>query len=92
MQDYLGEIKIKTESYLYGSSSLAPLGAPGNYDIPFQAKLNSLKRIIMYVSAGGIDKNFGGINPNLDSWQFISNGTSYPQRPIKAWNLSECTI
>jgi hypothetical protein len=90
MQDYPGEIKIKTESYLYGSSALGASSNPGSYDIPFQAKLNSLKRIIMYVSPNGIDKNFGGVNPNLDSWQFISNGTSYPQRPIKAWNVSEC--
>jgi hypothetical protein len=26
---------------------------------------------------------FAGVNPNLENWQFICNGVSYPQRPIQ---------
>jgi hypothetical protein len=90
MANYPSQLVLKTESYVYGSNSLPASSGAGSYDLPFQAKLNSLKRIIWYASpANAIDLNFGGVNPNLDSWQFVTNGTSYPQRPIKAWNPSE---
>lgn len=82
------KVILKTQTYSYGSSALAPGQGQGTIDIPFQIKVNSLKQLIWYSSPTGtvpsIDKNYGGVNPNLNSWQFICNSTSYPMQPVKA--------
>jgi hypothetical protein len=79
------KVVLKTQTYTYGSSSLPASQNVGSIDIPFQVKVNSLKQLIWYSSPSDAgDKNFGGVNPNLDNWQFIVNGISYPQRPVQA--------
>ena len=79
------KVVLKTQTYSYGSSSLAAKQGAGTVDIPFQIKVNSLKQLIWYSSpADAADKNFGGVNPNLENWQFVVNGISYPQRPVQA--------
>lgn len=83
------QVVIKTQSYTFGSSSL-PASQASSVDIPFQIKVNSLKQLFWYASPTNvIDGVYGGVNPNLDSWQFISNGTSYPQRNVQAKYASE---
>lgn len=84
------KVVLKTQTYSYGSSSLPANQGAGAIDIPFQIKVNSLKQLVWYSSpANSIDKNYGGVNPNLDNWNFIVNGISYPQQPIKAKFPSE---
>lgn len=83
------KVVLKTQTYSYGSSSI-PGGQSGSIDIPFQIKVNSLKQLIWYASpSNAIEKNFGGVNPNLENWNFIVNGISYPQQPVKAKYPSE---
>lgn len=83
MSRFPGQVSIKSQTYTYGSASIAT--GSGSVDIPFQVKVQSMKQLFWYASiSNAIDGGYGGINPNLDSWQFIVNGTSYPQRPIQA--------
>lgn len=83
------KVVLKTQTYSYGSSSL-PGQFKGTQDIPFQIKCNSMKQLIWYTSpSNAIEKNYGGVNPNLDSWNFIVNGISYPTQNIKAKYPSE---
>lgn len=82
MQRFPGQVSIKSQSYSYGSASI-PSGG-GAIDIPFQIKVQSLKQLFWYANiSNAIDGAYGGVNPNLDNWQFIVNGTSYPQRPVQ---------
>lgn len=83
-------VVLKTQTYTYGSSSLPANQGIGSIDIPFQIKVNSLKQLIWYSQpADAAEKTFSGVNPNLDSWNFIVNGISYPQRPVQAKYPSE---
>jgi len=79
------QVVLKTQTYTYGSSSLLANQGAGSIDIPFQIKVNSLKQLIWYSQPSNTaDELFGGVNPNLDTWNFIVNGISYPQQPVKA--------
>ena len=79
------QVVLKTQTYTYGSSSLPAQQGVGSIDIPFQIKVNSLKQLIWYSQpSNAADESFGGVNPNLDNWNFIVNGISYPQRPVQA--------
>lgn len=79
------KVVIKSQSYTFGSSQLSASTGPGAVDIPFQIKVNSLKHLIWYASPSDvIDGTYGGVNPNLDNWNFVVNGISYPQQPVKA--------
>lgn len=83
-------IKLKSQSFLYGSSSLASGAGAQTYDITYSHSLNSLKQFIWWSSpADAFDKKYGGVNPNLNSWQLIIGSTSYPQQPVKADRPSE---
>jgi hypothetical protein len=42
------------------------------------------------VAVGCADLTFGGINPNGTDIVFVTNGKTYPQRPIKLYNPAEC--
>lgn len=85
------QVVLKTQSYSFGGSSLPAAQAGGTtVDIPFQIKVNSLKQLIWYSNpATAAEGKIAGVNPNLNNWQFIVNGTSYPQRPIQVSNTSE---
>lgn len=77
-------VVLKTQTYSYGSASI-PAEYRGTLDVPFQIKVNSMKQLIWYTSpSNAIEKNYGGVNPNLENWQFISNGVSYPTQPVKS--------
>lgn len=88
MADYPQKVIIKSQSYLFGSSSVS--NAQGSCDVPINARLTSMKQLITYFNQSDCaDKTFGGVNPNLNDIVFITNGKYYPQRPIKATNPSE---
>lgn len=86
-----GSIKLKSQSYLYGSSSLAASSGAGTYDITYSHSLNSLKQFIWWSSpANAWELNYAGVNPNLSSWQLLIGSTAYPQQLVKADRPSEC--
>ena len=75
-----GAIKIKSQSYLYGSSSLASSSGAGTYDITYSHSLNSLKQFIWWSEpAKAWELNYAGVNANLSSWQLLIGSTEYPQ-------------
>jgi len=85
-----GVFKLKSQSYLYGSSSLAS-GAQGTIDITYSHSLNSLKQFIWWSSPSDVmEGNYGGVCPNLSTWQLLIGSTAYPQQPVKADRPSEC--
>ena len=86
---YPSGMSIKSESYLYGTSSL-PTGGKGSFDITYSHGLNSLKKFIWWTSPDGQwEKLYGGVNPNLQNWQLMIGSTAYPQLPVKSYSLAE---
>jgi hypothetical protein len=86
-----GAFKLKSQSYLYGSSSLQSGAGPGTYDITYSHSLNSLKQFIWWSSPlNAWEKNYAGVCPNLTGWQLLIGSTAYPQQLVKADRPSEC--
>ncbi len=86
-----GVFKLKSQSYLYGSSSLAASTTQGTYDITYSHSLNSLKQFIWWSSPSNAwELNYAGVCPNLSSWQLVIGSTTYPQQLVKADRPSEC--
>ena len=86
-----GAIKLKSQSYLYGSSSLTSGAGIGTYDITYSHSLNSLKQFIWWSSPSNAwELNYAGVCPNLSSWQLVIGSTTYPQQLVKADRPSEC--
>jgi hypothetical protein len=86
---YPSGMSIKSESYLYGTSSLAA-SAKGSYDITYSHGLNSLKKFIWWASpANQWEGLYGGVNPNLQNYQLMIGSTAYPQLPIKSYSVAE---
>ena len=86
-----GAIKLKSQSYLYGSSSLAASSGAGTYDIAYSHSLNRLKQFIWWSSPSNAwELNYAGVCPNLSSWQLLIGSTAYPQQLVKADRPSEC--
>ena len=64
-----GAMKLKSQSYLYGSSSLAGGIGPATTDITYSHSLNSLKQFIWWTSpTGAWELNYAGVCPNLAAW------------------------
>ena len=86
-----GVFKLKAQSYLYGSSSLAASSGAGTYDITYSHSLNSLKQFIWWSSpANAWELNYAGVCPNLTGWQLLVGSVAYPQQLVKADRPSEC--
>ena len=86
-----GQIKLKSQSYLYGSSTLAGITSSTTQDITYSHSLNSLKQFIWWSSpADALAKNYAGVCPNLSSWQLLIGSTAYPQQLVKSSRPSEC--
>jgi hypothetical protein len=87
---YPEKIVIKSETYSFGSTSVA--GATvGTVDIPFNIRVNSLKRIFAIFSPSDVSEGvgYGGVCPNAQGIQFISNGVQYPQRAVQCARPAE---
>jgi hypothetical protein len=86
-----GQIKLKSQSYLYGSSTLSGISDATTQDITYSHSLNSLKSFIWWSSpANALGKNYAGVCPNLSSWQLLIGSTAYPQQLVKSTRPSEC--
>jgi len=88
---YPNGMSIKSESYLYGTSSIAAgNNVKGSFDITYSHGLNSLKKFIWWASPNDQwEQNYGGVNPNLQNYQLFIGATAYPQLPVKSYSLSE---
>ena len=88
-----GAMKLKSQSYLYGSSSLPGGIGPSTQDITYSHSLNSLKQFIWWSSPSDAwEKNYAGVCPNLTGWQLLIGSTAYPQQLVKADRPSECFL
>ena len=89
LKSYPNGMSIKSESYLYGTSSI-PAQAKGSYDITYSHGLNSLKKFIWWSSpTGQWEGLYGGVNPNLQNYQLMIGSTAYPQLPVKSYSVAE---
>lgn len=84
-------IQIKSESYSFGSYQIPAQTGAGILDIPFGIRVKSLKRLLMICSPANAAEGIGyaSVNPNLDFFHFISNGTQYPQRGVQCQKPAE---
>lgn len=89
MSQYPQGITLKSQSYVYGSATLAA-SANGSQDIVYSHKQQSIKQFIMAVAPSNAAEGiYSGVNPNLGTLSLILNGQTYPQRPIRAFLPSE---
>jgi hypothetical protein len=81
---YPDKIVLKTESYSFGSSTIAA-STTGTVDVPFNIRVNSLKRLLMACSPTGVIEGigYGSVCPNANGIQFVSNAIQYPQRAVQ---------
>ena len=89
-QQYSEKIVLKSETYSFGSTTIA--GATvGVVDVPFNIRVNSLKRLFLICSPSTVLEGvgYGSVNPNANSISFISNGFTYPQRPVQCQRPAE---
>jgi hypothetical protein len=91
MAQYPQGISLKSQSYMYGSGSLAASSGAGTYDIVYSHKLQSIKQFIMSVAPTNAIEGplYAGVNPNLNTYNLSINGVTYPQRPIRCVNPAE---
>jgi hypothetical protein len=77
-------ITLKSQTYAYGSGSLAASAGAGTYDIVYPHKLQSIKQFLMAVAPSNAIEGplYAGVNPNLTGFSLSINGITYPQRPI----------
>jgi len=84
-------IRIKSESYVSKSDTIAASSGAGTYEFQLGFTLKGAKRLIWSVSVPtACDKKFSGINPNLQSYQLIVGNRTFPQQPVDASKLSVC--
>jgi len=91
LRDYPGIIRMKSSSYLFGSSQLSALDS-GVKDIIYSHSLNSLTEFIWWASpSDASDKTYGGVNSNLGSggYQLIINSMPHPVQPVKCDRVAE---
>lgn len=89
-QQYAEKIVIKSETYSFGSNTVA--GATvGVVDLAFNVRVNSLKRLFLICSPSTVPEGvgYGSVNPNANSISFISNGMTFPQRPVQCQRGAE---
>ncbi len=78
-------IKLKSQSYLYGSSTLPSAEPAGSFEITYSHSSNSLKQFIWWSSPAIVwEFNYAGVCPILASWQLLIGSTAYPQQLEKA--------
>jgi hypothetical protein len=87
---YPEKIVLKSETYSFGSSTIAG-GTIGTVDIPFNIRVNSLKRLFAIFSPSNVSEGigYGGVCPNAQGIQFVSNGIQYPQRAVQCARPAE---
>jgi hypothetical protein len=87
---YPEKIVLKSETYSFGSTAIAAQTV-GTVDIPFNIRVNSLKRLFAIFSPSDVVEGvgYGGVCPNAQGIQFISNGVQYPQRAVQCARPAE---
>jgi hypothetical protein len=87
---YPDKVVLKSETYSFGSSTIAG-STVGTVDVPFNIRVNSLKRLLMAVSPSNVLEGvgYGSVCPNANGIQFVSNGIQYPQRAVQCARPAE---
>lgn len=87
---YPEKVVLKSETYSFGSTTIAGQSV-GTTDIPFNIRVNSLKRLFAIFSPSTVAEGvgYGSICPNAQGIQFISNGVQYPQRAVQCARPAE---
>lgn len=87
---YPDKIVLKSETYSYGASTIAG-GTVGTVDIPFNIRVNSLKRLLMAFSPSNVLEGvgYGSVCPNTNGIQFVSNGQQFPARAVQTSRAAE---
>jgi hypothetical protein len=87
---YPDKVVLKSETYSFGSSTIAG-STVGTVDVPFNIRVNSLKRLLMAVSPSTVLEGvgYGSVCPNANGIQFVSNGIQYPQRAVQCGRPAE---
>ena len=74
-------MQFKSETYMYSSSTLS---GSGRRDIIFPFNCSSLKAFIWNAwTSNTHERKFGGVNPNLNTFQLVLDGETYPNLPIR---------
>lgn len=87
---YPEKVVLKSETYSFGSTTIAGQTV-GTVDIPFNIRVNSLKRLFAIFSPSTAVEGVGyaGVCPNAQGIQFVSNGIQYPQRAVQCARPAE---
>ena len=81
---------LKSQSFSYSSGVPLSGAFSGSQDITIPFSLNSLKQVIWWASpTDAWDRSYGGVNPNLASYNLVIGSTSYPNLPVKCQSVSE---
>ena len=74
-------MRFKSETYMYSSSAISGVGLR---DINFPFSCSSLKAFVWNAyTTNTHEKKFGGVNPNLNTFQLVLEGDTYPNLPIR---------
>lgn len=87
---YPEKVVLKSETYSFGSTVIAGQTV-GTVDIPFNIRVNSLKRLFAIFSPSTVAEGvgYGSVCPNAQGIQFVSNGIQYPQRAVQCARPAE---
>lgn len=81
---------LKSNYTTFGTSQQIELNKSGMAQIGYSHQLSSLKKIIWQcIPNDSWEKDFGGVNPNLDAWNIRIGNNPYPSMPIPVKYASE---
>eukprot|EP00981_Chlorochromonas_danica_P013565 scaffold6516_cov201-Ochromonas_danica.AAC.2 len=81
---------IKSNVIMFGTSQTIEQGKLGTAQLGYTHELSSLKKIVWQcIPNDSWEKDFGGVNPNLDSWNIRIGNNPYPTMPIPIKYASE---
>jgi hypothetical protein len=87
---YPDGLKVKTQSWSYASGGSLPAQANGVQDLVVPFSLSSLKQFLWSSNPStSFEGKFGGVNPNLSSYQLLIGGSPYPVQPVNASRVAE---
>lgn len=87
---YPDGFKLKSQSWSYASGGSLPSQANGVQDLVLPFSLSSLKQFIWSCQPSTAwEGKFGGVNPNLSSYQLLIGSQPYPVMPVNASRVAE---
>ncbi|RZK26862.1 MAG: hypothetical protein EOO43_01535 [Flavobacterium sp.] len=88
--DENGFLEIKTDMWGYYSANLIASQPAGRNDVQIAVQKKSIKRIMLTTQpSNAAELSFAGVNPNLESIQFVIGTDVYPKLPMRVNNPAE---